>query len=228
MARKKKSKDSKALWESVVEQIHAEPVVLSRKSSELYRTNPKHLVFLLSRYKFCAKLLEGHDQVIELGCGDGFGSAIVAAAVNTLICTDIDEASLEDNQRRKTAPENVSFEYFDFREKPYPTPVNSIYTIDVIEHIFPEEEPKVMANVAKSLKDDGVLIIGTPNKSAEPYASEWSKAGHVNLKTLSSLRELSLSYFHNVFMFGMNDEVVHTGFPEMCHFLWALCVTPRR
>ena len=121
MAKKQKSKDSKALWESVVEQIDAEPVVLSRKSSELYRTNPKHLVFWLSRYKFCAKLLEGHDQVIELGCGDGFGSAIVAATVNTLICTDIDEASLEDNKRRKTAAENVSFEYFDFREKPYPT-----------------------------------------------------------------------------------------------------------
>jgi hypothetical protein len=28
-------------------------------------------------------------------------------------------------------------------------------------------------------------------------------------------------------MFGMNDEVVHTGYAPMCHFLWALCVTPR-
>jgi hypothetical protein len=50
----------------------------------------------------------------------------------------------------------------------------------------------------------------------------------VNLKTHKELRELGLKHFHNVFMFGMNDEVVHTGYGPMCHFLWALCVGPRR
>ena len=73
-----------------------------------------------------------------------------------------------------------------------------------------------------------VVIIGTPNKSAEQYSSEWSRQGHVNLKDHKALRELGLRYFYNVFMFGMNDEVVHTGYLPMCHFLWALCVTPRR
>lgn len=28
-------------------------------------------------------------------------------------------------------------------------------------------------------------------------------------------------YFHNVFMFSMNDEVVHTGFHPMAHYLLA-------
>ena len=67
-----------------------------------------------------------------------------------------------------------------------------------------------------------------PNKTAEQYASEWSRKAHVNLKTFDGLRDLGLAYFHNVFMFGMNDEVVHTGYGPMCHYLWALCVGPRR
>jgi hypothetical protein len=25
-------------------------------------------------------------------------------------------------------------------------------------------------------------------------------------------------------MFGMNDEVVHTGYAPMCHFIWAMGV----
>ncbi len=30
-------------------------------------------------------------------------------------------------------------------------------------------------------------------------------------------------YFHNVFMFSMNDEVVHTGYHRMAHYVIALC-----
>ena len=33
--------------------------------------------------------------------------------------------------------------------------------------------------------------------------------------------------FTQVFMFGANDEVVHTGFAPMCHYLLALGVSPR-
>jgi hypothetical protein len=29
-------------------------------------------------------------------------------------------------------------------------------------------------------------------------------------------------FFHNVFVFSMNDEVVHTGYSPMAHYLLAL------
>lgn len=32
-----------------------------------------------------------------------------------------------------------------------------------------------------------------------------------------------LPHFHNVFMFSMNDEVVHTGYGKMSHYNIALC-----
>lgn len=228
MSNNETTENSKELWGSVIEQAKGESVVLSPKRSELYHTDPKQFAFYFSRYKFCAKLLAGKGSVLELGCGDGMGTQVIAAEVEKLIATDIDEFSLENNRERNAAADNVEFKYFDFRENAYTEQLDAIYTIDVIEHIYPEEESKVMANAVNSLKDHGVMIIGTPNKSAEQYASKWSKIGHINLKTHSSLRELGLTHFHNVFMFGMNDEVVHTGFPDMCHFLWALCVTPRR
>ena len=37
------------------------------------------------------------------------------------------------------------------------------------------------------------------------------------------LKSLLSKYFHNVFIFSMNDEVVHTGFYPMAHYLFALC-----
>jgi 2-polyprenyl-3-methyl-5-hydroxy-6-metoxy-1,4-benzoquinol methylase len=220
--------DSKKLWESIDKKIQCDPVELGRYTSDDYIHNAKHIAFVAARYKFCAKMLEGMDTVIEIGCGDGFGAPFVASVVRRLICTDINLPLLEDIRQRHKFLKNTTYEYFDFREKAYMPKADAIYLIDVIEHIFPNEEALFMSNLTKSLNDHGVALIGTPNKTADPYASEWSRQGHVNLKTYEDLRDLGLLYFYNVFMFGMNDEVVHTGFPPMCHFLWALCVTPRR
>jgi hypothetical protein len=53
----------------------------------------------------------------------------------------------------------------------------------------------------------------------------------VNLHSHESLKRLGSIYFRNVFMFGMNDEVVHTGYGPMSHY-WLptlpTCRTPVR
>lgn len=36
-------------------------------TSHIWRTDPQHLGFLLSRYKFCAKMLAGKGDVLETG-----------------------------------------------------------------------------------------------------------------------------------------------------------------
>lgn len=221
--------DSKKLWEEVDGEITSIPVELGRYASDEYATDPKHFAFVSSRYKFASKMLGGMGTVLEIGCGDGFGAPIVADAVDKLICTDINAPMLKEIQRRHANfALNASYVYHDFREQPFEPMADGGYLIDVIEHIFPGEEDAFMSNIAGSLNEHGVLLIGTPNKTAEQYASEWSRKGLINLKTQQTLNELTTRYFHNVFNFSMNDEVVHTGYAPMCHFLWALCVDPRR
>ena len=75
--------------------------------------------------------------------------------------------------------------------------------------------------------ENGLLMIGTPSLESQAYASPPSKAGHVNCKTGTELKALLEKYFEHVFMFSMNDEVVHTGFSPMAHYLFALCTAPK-
>jgi len=219
--------DSKKLWLDLHSKIETHEVLLGQASANDYVRDPKHLSFVASRYKFVAKMLDGMDTVLEMGCGDGFGAPIVAQHVKTLVCTDIDEETLADNRARMKAFTNISFQYHDYREAPFPEKVNAFYSVDVLEHLYPEEETRCMENLVASLAGGGVAIIGTPNKEADQWASEHSKIGHVNLKDHESLRALCGGYFDNVFMFSMNDEVVHTGFFPMAHYLWALCAAPK-
>ena len=58
----------------------------------------------------------------------------------------------------------------------------------------------------------------------QAYASALSKAGHVNCKTGPQLREALRRHWQEVFLFGMNDEVLHTGFAPMQQYRFAVCV----
>lgn len=220
--------DSKAHWLAIHEQIARRPFGLGVATSNALYSDPKMLGFIAARYKFVAKLIAGMPEVVEIGCGDAFGAPIVAQAVGTVTCTDIDEPTLEDNRLRLAEIKNIKFRYHDFRQGPVPFKTDAAYAVDVIEHIFPEEEAKFLGNIVAGLTDNGILVVGTPNLTAEAYASELSRKGHVNLKDQTSLRATMMLYFNNVFMFGMNDEVIHTGFAPMAHYIWALCVGPRR
>jgi predicted SAM-dependent methyltransferase len=99
---------------------------------------------------------------------------------------------------------------------------------DVIEHVLPVDEPLMMDNVHDMLKPGGIFVAGCPSLESQVYASEISKAGHVNCRSGDKLRQDMLRYFDNVFLFGMNDEVLHTGYPQMCHYLFAVCTGPKR
>ena len=99
---------------------------------------------------------------------------------------------------------------------------DAIYSIDVIEHLDPEHEDMFVENMIECLTSNGILITGTPNITANQYASERSRVQHINLKGIKELRALMDRYFENVFMFGMNDEILHTGYAPMCHYIWSI------
>jgi hypothetical protein len=81
-----------------------------------------------------------------------------------------------------------------------------------------------MDNIVNCLDKNGVLIVGTPNESASKHAHFRSDHQHINLKSAKSIKELFEKYFFNTFIFSMNDEVVHTGFYPMGHYLFAIGV----
>jgi cyclopropane fatty-acyl-phospholipid synthase-like methyltransferase len=219
--------DSKELWLSIRTKLPDNRIVLGPAYSELYRTDPRALSFGAARYKFVSKMLAGLTNVFEVGCGDAFGAPIVGQSVEKLVCTDIDEHQLADNRKRLEAVTKVSFEYHDFRLSPLKGAFDGGFLLDVFEHIYPAEGDSFLTNVSESLPANGELVVGVPNKAAAAYASPRSQEGHVNLMTSDELKRSLSKHWQRVLMFGMNDEVVHTGYAAMCHYIIALCTMKR-
>ena len=195
---------------------------LGLMSSQVWRDDPRRLLFVLARYKFVAKLFAGMRKVLEVGCADGFGTRLVRQEVPEVVATDFDPVFIARNAARGAGRWPVAFRTHDMLAGPLAEDFDGVYAVDVIEHIPAEQELRFLQNLAASLQARGVCLLGTPSLQSQAYASPPSKAGHVNCKDAPGLRALLAQCFHNVFLFSMNDEVVHTGFPPMAHYLWAL------
>jgi len=200
------------------------PVTMGLTSSYTWRHDPKHILFSLSRYKFCAKMLSGKKSVYEAGCGDGFGVPILMQEVDNYLGVDIEPSLVDQCIELYSDWDNVEFSRMDLTKESPGKLFDACISLDVIEHIDPNHESFFMERLCGNLNDDAICFIGTPNIDADMHASKISKIGHVNLKSQATLKKLMDGFFENVFVFSMNDEVVHTGFSPMAHYLMAVGV----
>jgi 2-polyprenyl-3-methyl-5-hydroxy-6-metoxy-1,4-benzoquinol methylase len=203
-------------WDSSV------PFEMGPNTTFTYISDPRRVCFMLSRYKFCAKLLSGKGSVLEIGCGDAFGTPLVAQDVDKILAVDWDAQLAKSNNQRLSVFKNCTFKQHNIVAAPPDGNFDAAYTLDCIEHVDQKDEDAFIRHACANLSDDGTLIVGTPNVASEAYASESSKVGHINLKDAAGLKELLSRYMKTVMIFSMNDEVVHTGFHPMAHYLFAV------
>jgi len=196
---------------------------LGLMTNQVWRDDPKRLTFMLARYKFVAKMFAGMARVLEVGCGDAFATRLVAQTVGKLTATDFDPVFVNDAIERQDGQWPFDCKVHDILSGPFGKDHDGVYSLDVLEHIAREQESLFIGNVAESLRPDGVFIVGTPSLESQQYASAPSRAGHVNCKSEPELRLLTEQFFSRVFVFSMNDEVVHTGYYPMAHYLFAVC-----
>jgi len=192
-------------------------------ANESWNQDPRRTVFTLARYKFVSKMLAGRKKVLEIGCADAFGTRIVQQSVGHVTAVDFDPVFVADALERMNP--HWPFEVFvhDLLAGPVPGRYDALYALDVLEHIAPDREDLFLRNAVAALEPTGVAIFGMPSLESQAYASPQSKAGHVNCKTGEALKETLEKYFHTVFVFSMNDEVVHTGYFRMAHYLIGVC-----
>ena len=188
-----------------------------------WKTDPRRMLFAFSRYKFVGKMFEGFDRVLEVGCGDASATRLVQQTLKKVIVTDFDQVFIDDIERRQQSEWHLDARVHDMVAAPLQENFDGIFSLDVLEQIEKANELAFLKNICLSLDEHGTFIVGMPSLESQTYASEASKFGHVNCKSGPELRDLLKKYFHSVFMFSMNDEVIHTGFFPMAHYLIAVC-----
>lgn len=213
-------------WSHTKGLLGTDHVTLGPYFSFIARNTPRRLLHLLSYYKFAAKMIGAQQRVMDVGCSEGLGTLILAEQARECIGVDLDREAIE-HATATLATDKLTFHCVDALERPFGR-FDGITSFDVIEHIFPENADRFLSVLSQSLGDDGILIVGTPNITSDQYASPHTRDGHVNLYSMERLRDALGEHFVRVFMFSANDEMVHTGFAPLAHYLIGLGVVPKR
>jgi SAM-dependent methyltransferase len=115
----------------------------------------EHLV----RYRLAAQLAHGR-RVLDAASGEGYGSAILAAAGAASVAgVDLDPQAVEHARARHPG----DFEVADVAALPFEDgSFDLVVSFETIEHVA--DPPQALAELARVLAADGTLLISTPNK----------------------------------------------------------------
>jgi 2-polyprenyl-3-methyl-5-hydroxy-6-metoxy-1,4-benzoquinol methylase len=159
----------------------------------------------LSHYKFAAKLIGSGKRVLDVGCGEGLGTWVLAVECGFARGVDEDREAIEVASSNWELDDRIEFASEDLLASTADG-FHAVVAFDVAE---PHAEGS-LGRLSGSLPHDGIAMVGTP----------WSEGGAKRLEESMHAR------FGHVFMFGASEEVVHTA-TRSADYLLAVGCKPR-
>jgi ubiquinone/menaquinone biosynthesis C-methylase UbiE len=117
------------------------------------------------------KHLENGSKLVDVGCGDGYGTYKLQKLGHEVMGLDISEEMIE---KAKERIQNIPFQVADVNHLPLSDEsVDAILSINVLEWV---EVPSVAATeLRRALKKDGLLCVGILGPTAGPRSSSYPK-----------------------------------------------------
>jgi ubiquinone/menaquinone biosynthesis C-methylase UbiE len=98
--------------------------------------------------------------VLEVGCGEGYGTALLASSARRVLGVDYDEQTVA--HAAATYPQ-AAFVRANLAALPVPSAsVDVLTTLQVIEHVW--NHPEFVRECLRALRPGGLLIVTTPNR----------------------------------------------------------------
>ena len=110
-------------------------------------------------YQSLAARCSGRD-VLEAGCGEGYGADLIADVANRVIGLDYDEAAVAHVRARYP---RIEMRHGNLAELPLAdASVDVVVNFQVIEHLW--DQGQFVAECARVLRPSGLLLMSTPNR----------------------------------------------------------------
>jgi ubiquinone/menaquinone biosynthesis C-methylase UbiE len=162
------------------------------------------------RYSEVVGYLAPTDSVLDLACGTGFGSDIIAQHTSGLVIgSDIAADAIKQcNDLWKR--DNLRFEVLDGTALPYSDKsFDKVVSFETIEHTTLYK--KMMNEFSRVLKDEGVAFISTPNIRVNSPDGKILNPFHTQEFTYDELRIALESNFRMVNIFGQKYSRYDNG-----------------
>lgn len=155
----------------------------------------------MHRYALCAEFAAGRD-VLDIACGEGYGSNILAKTAKSVIGVDISlDAVKHANATYAKNVANLQYLQGSAAQLPFASAhFDLVVSFETIEHLMEQEQ--MLDEIVRVLKPDGKLIISTPDREIYGKIDGGHNEFHVKELSGPEFRDLLTPRFQHVHMHG--------------------------
>ncbi len=156
----------------------------------------------LHRYALAMEFIAG-KKVLDIACGEGYGTNLMAKKALHVTGVDIDNTSIENAKKKYTAG-NIVFATGSVLKIPAPNNSFDVITcFETLEHISEQEE--MLAELKRVLSPSGILLISTPDKKNYSDKTGYKNPFHKKELYEQEFKKLVSSYFPNTCFYRQNS-----------------------
>ncbi len=175
-----------------------------------FESEEEHLMYLrhLFGYEFAKDKIPKNSFVLEVGCGEGYGTNLLAKKVGKIIGLDVDKKTI-DHATKKYGSENCIFSLYDGKIIPYKGSIfDAVVSFQVIEHV--RDDANYVSEIFRVLKPEGIFLVTTPNATYRIQQGQkpWNRY-HIREYYPDELETVLKNMFSDITIWGIcsTDEV---------------------
>lgn len=159
-----------------------------------------------ARYIFAKKNIDalGLKKILDVACGVGYGSEILAKGGNRVFAIDIDEEAIE-YAKRKYKSSTIKYRVSSAEKTPFKGRLfDAVVAFEMIEHL--SNPDLFLIEMRRVLKRGGVMILSTPNAGRFGYSGIQSPFHEIEYNHLQ-IKRILLKHFKKVELYGQYHTV---------------------
>ncbi len=134
----------------------------------------------MHRYAMARPLCDGL-RVLDAACGEGYGSALLAAGAARVDGVDLSDEAVGHARSRYGERANLAFHEADVTQLPFDdASFDRVVSFETLEHL--EAQDAMLAEFRRVLRPDGVLLISSPDKAV--YTDQHGNDNEFHLREL--------------------------------------------
>ena len=172
-----------------------------------FESKEEYLLYLrhLFSYEFARDKVSKNSFVLEMGCGEGYGTKLLSQKAARIIGLDVDK-NIVARASKKYGSGKCTFRMYDGTRIPYGNNTfDTIVSFQVIEHI--QDDMNYVSEIHRVLKRNETFILTTPNGTyrSKPGQKPWNRF-HVREYRPHELGNVLRSRFSDVKVWGISGK----------------------
>jgi SAM-dependent methyltransferase len=152
------------------------------------------------RYMVAKRFCDGRS-VLDVACGEGYGSDLLAEVANEVTGVDISNESIAHAQEQYRDRKNLKFIQGSCERLPLPDDsIEVAVSFETIEHL--EMQEQFVSELRRVLKPGGLLLMSSPNKRLYTDARDYHNEFHVREMYRDEFEQLLQGDFPHIHWLG--------------------------